>query len=192
MIQKSEDFGELSRAVRSQKSNPPLPPFTKGGCGGITEKGIALMMVLWILVLLSVIAMNFSFSTRWNSASTRNLKEETIAYYLCMSGYQEAVNYIISDKDPSVDFLDNEGNLRVDREDRETTPMTGKKTTKEGEVDIKITDEESRININLAGEVKLKKLFDSVDIPPDSQQELIDSILDWIDPDKEHHLSGAE
>jgi general secretion pathway protein K len=154
-----------------------------------TEKGIALMMVLWVLVLLSMIAMNFSFSTRWNSASTRNLKEETIAYYMCISGYQEAVNYLLSDKDPSVDFIDNEGNFWIDGE---TTPVTGKKMTEEGDIDIMITDEGSKVNINLAGEERLRKLLDYIGIPPDSEQEVIDSILDWIDPDKEHRLSGAE
>jgi len=35
--QNSEDFGELSRVVRSQKSNPPIPPLVKGGEGGLSE-----------------------------------------------------------------------------------------------------------------------------------------------------------
>ena len=55
------------------------------------EKGIALMMVLWVLVLLSIISLNYFSSNRWNTAGTRNLKEETLSYYMAMSGYQEAV-----------------------------------------------------------------------------------------------------
>ncbi|MBM4135280.1 MAG: general secretion pathway protein GspK [Nitrospira sp.] len=153
-----------------------------------SEKGVALMMVLWILVLLSIVAMNFSFSTRWSTASTRNLKEETMAYYLCMRGYQEAINYLVSDKDPVVDLLDNEGNLRIDNE---TSPVTGKKTTTEGEIDIRITDEDSKLNINYAGD-RLEKLFEYVGMPTGTARELIDSILDWIDRDNKHHLSGAE
>ena len=40
-------------------------------------RGVALMMVLWVLVLLSIISMSFLASTRWGSASVRNFKEDT-------------------------------------------------------------------------------------------------------------------
>ena len=78
------------------------------------------MMVLWVLVLLSIIALNYFGSNRWNSAATRNLKEETLAYAMAMSGYQEAVNYVLSDKDPAVDFIDNEGNFWTDIDSQNT------------------------------------------------------------------------
>lgn len=146
-------------------------------------------MTLFVLVMLTVIAMSFSFSTRWGSASTRNFKEETKAYYLAMSGYQEAIAYLLSDKDIMVDFIAEDGNLYVDKE---TMPVTGKRVTDGAELEIKITDEESKININTADSMRLKKLFDCIGVPADSEQEVADSILDWIDPDKEHHLSGAE
>src|SRR5512139_2562462 len=100
-----------------------------------SEKGIALMMVLWVLVLLSIVSLNYFSSNRWNSAGTRNLKEETLSYYMAMSGYQEAVNYLLMDKDPSLDFIDSEGNYWTDIE---TQPVTGKLTTEDGEIDIKI------------------------------------------------------
>ena len=153
------------------------------------NSGIALLMTLWVLVMLSVIAMSFSFSTRWGSASTRNFKEETKAYYLAMSGYQEAIGYLLSDKDNMVDYIDADGNLYIDKD---TKPVTGKRVTDEAELEIKITDEGSKVNINFADGTRLKKVLDYVGIPPDSQQEIVDSILDWRDPDKEHHLSGAE
>ncbi|MDO9289300.1 MAG: type II secretion system protein GspK, partial [Thermodesulfovibrionales bacterium] len=153
------------------------------------NSGIALLMTLWVLVMLSVIAMTFSFSTRWGSASTRNFKEETKAYYLAMSGYQEAVGYLLSDKDNMVDYIDADGNLYIDKD---TKPVTGSRVTDEAELEIKITDEGSKVNINFADGTRLKKVLDYVGIPPDSQQEIVDSILDWRDPDKDHHLSGAE
>ncbi|MEK7332826.1 MAG: hypothetical protein AAB017_05560 [Nitrospirota bacterium] len=153
------------------------------------NSGIALLMTLWVLVMLSVIAMSFSFSTRWGNASTRNFKEETKAYYLAMSGYQEAVGYLLSDKDNMVDYIDADGNLYIDKD---TKPVTGSRVTDEAELEIKITDEGSKVNINFADGTRLKKVLDYVGIPPDSQQEIVDSILDWRDPDKEHHLSGAE
>ncbi|MBI5204459.1 MAG: general secretion pathway protein GspK [Nitrospirae bacterium] len=153
------------------------------------NSGIALLMTLWVLVMLSVIAMSFSFSTRWGNASTRNFKEETKAYYLAMSGYQEAVGYLLSDKDNMVDYIDADGNLYIDKD---TKPVTGKRVTDEAEIEIKITDEGSKVNINFADGTRLKKVLDYAGMPPDSQQEIVDCIMDWRDAEKDHHLSGAE
>lgn len=153
------------------------------------ERGIALIMVLWVLVLLSIISLNYFGSNRWNTAGTRNFKEETIAYYMAMSGYQEAVNYILSDKDPSVDFIDSEGNYWLDTE---TEPITGKRVTEDGEIEIRITDESAKVNINYADEFRLKQVFKYAGVPEESVTEIIDSMLDWKDADTEHHLSGAE
>jgi general secretion pathway protein K len=142
------------------------------------EKGIALMVVLWVLVLLSIIALNYFSSNRWNSAGTRNLKEETLAYYMAMSGYQEAVNYVLSDKNPSLDFIDNEGNFWTDIE---SEPVTGKRITEDGEIEIKITDENAKLNINYADEFRLRKLFAYAGIPEDEITGIVDSIMDWKD-----------
>ena len=168
-----------------------LKPFTIHYSLFTAESGIALIMVLWVLVLLSIIALNYFGSNRWNSAATRNLKEETLAYSMAMSGYQEAVNYVLSDKDPAVDFIDSEGNFWTDA-DSSTQPVTGKRTTEDGEVEINISDENARININTPDTNLLRSLFLYVGIPDDEITDLLDSILDWRDPDEEHHLSGAE
>ncbi len=154
-----------------------------------TEKGIALMMTLWVLVLLSIISLNYFRSNKWNSAAARNLKEETLSYYMAMSGYQEAVNYILADKDPSIDFIDNEGNYWTDME---TQSVTGKRITESGEIEIKIIDENARLNINYADENRLRMLFAHTGIPEEAITGMVDSIMDWKDPDKLHHLSGAE
>ncbi len=110
---------------------------------------------------------------------------------MAMSGYQEAVNYILSDKDPSFDFIDNEGNFWTDS-DAKTQPVTGLQTTEDGEIEIKIIDENAKININYADALLLTKLFSWAGIPNDAITEINDSIMDWKDADSEHHLSGAE
>ncbi len=154
------------------------------------EKGIALMLVLWVLVLLSILALNHLSSTRWNTASTRNLKEETIARYMALSGYNEALHYLMSDPEPANDYTDTAGNYRVDRE---MPTVTGKRTTPEGEIDIQITDEDSKLNINHATEQSLKSLFTHAGLPEDRIDEVVDSILDWKDPSRAgHRLSGAD
>jgi general secretion pathway protein K len=155
----------------------------------VRERGIALMMVLWVLVFLSILSLNFLKSTRWVTGSTHNLKEETLTYYQALSGYHEALQYIASDKDPQVDFLDEEGNFWIDNE---TLPVTGKRDTDDGEVEIKITDENSLVNINFIQQDRLRKLLERAGVKEEEIIVIMDSVLDWRDPDKEHHLSGAE
>ncbi|MBI5632210.1 MAG: general secretion pathway protein GspK [Nitrospirae bacterium] len=147
------------------------------------------MMVLWVLVFLSILSMNFLRSTRWVTGSTHNLKEETLTYYQALSGYHEALHYIALDKDPQVDFLDEEGNFWIDSE---TNPVTGKRETEDGELEIKITDENALINLNFAQPDRLRKLLQRAGINEDDIIIIMDSVLDWKDLDKEHHLSGAE
>lgn len=155
----------------------------------LKSKGFALMMTLWVLVLLTVLAMSFSFSTRRGSASTRNFKQDTQAHYLAVSAYEKVIAYLMADKDLRVDFIDSEGNFHTDTE-RE--PIAGKRTVDGAELDIRITDEESRLNINFLNNPVLIRLFEHTGVPDDSIQEIVDSLADWKDPDNLHHLSGAE
>ena len=146
-------------------------------------------MVLWVLVMLSIMAFNYLGSSRWESLSTRNLKDETVAHYIALSGYHEAMFYLMSDKDPTFDYSDNNGNFWIDKD---TPPVTGKKVTEGGEVEISITDEDAKVNINIVPPERLRSLFLYAGIPEDTVTEIVDSVIDWKDPDEEHHLSGAE
>lgn len=154
------------------------------------DSGIALVMVLWVLVLLSIIGMNFLNAGRLNAMSTRNLKDETASYFLALSGFHEAVNYLMADKDPAADFVDSGGGFWVDRD---TQPLTGKRTTPDGEVDIQIADEDAKLNINTATPEQLRQLFAHAGVAEEAIPGIIDCIMDWRDPDRDEvHLQGAE
>jgi general secretion pathway protein K len=154
-----------------------------------SREGIALIMVLWILVLLGIVALNYLSSSRWNIAATRNLKDETVSYYMALSGYNEAINYLLADKDQTIDFTDKDGNFWTSQD---AVPVTGKKAVAGGEVDIEILDEDAKVNINTAPPDKLKSLFSYVGIPDDDIPIIVDSMLDWKDADSDVHLNGAE
>ncbi len=166
-----------------------MPPVRVASTPFPDMRGVALMMVLWVLVLLSVISMSFLASTRWGSAGVRNFKEDAQSYYLALSGYQEAINYLASDKDLTIDFLDSEGNFWIDDK---TPPVTGRHSTAEGFYEITISDENARININFANQDRLVRLFSYCGVKQEDMNDIVDSILDWKDLDTEHHLSGAE
>jgi general secretion pathway protein K len=155
----------------------------------VKEKGVALMMTLWVLVLLAAVALSFALSTRYGSASARNFKEDTQAYYLAISAYEEALAYLLSDRDMAVDYVDGDGNFRTDSE-RE--PITGLRKHDGGEVILTLSDEESRLNVNVQDASTLSRLFEYVGVPGDAVPALIDSLADWKDKDDLHRLSGAE
>jgi general secretion pathway protein K len=146
-------------------------------------------MTLWVVVLLTVVAFSFSISSRRGSASTRNLKEDTQAYYAALTAYEEVLSYLLTDPDPTTDFLDEEGNFRTDVN---RPPVTGQRTVGGAEVEVRLADEESRLNINGLSMAQLMEMFARIGVPLEERQSLADSVLDWKDEDDDHRLSGAE
>jgi type II secretory pathway component PulK len=155
----------------------------------MSRRGFALMITLWVLVLLSVIAMHFSFSTRLGSAGTRNFKEDTLAYYNAISAYEEVLAYIISDPEPEVDFVDEEN---VFHTDTTRDPFESSLEDESTSVRVVITDEESKLNVNRLTRSTFIKLLEHTGVPDDSVHVIADSVEDWRDNDDLHHLSGAE
>lgn len=165
----------------------------RGGLGAIVdlrrEKGFALIMTLWVMVFLVVVVTSFALSSKWSIESTINFKQETEAYYLALSGYDLALNYIMNDSNMQIDFIDQEGVFHVDTEHE---PFRGKVPLYRGEVEIRITDEQAKININLITPERLRNVLEYIGVESDIQNTLIDSLADWIDPDDLHHANGAE
>ncbi|MFC1769715.1 hypothetical protein ACFLZI_01505, partial [Nitrospirota bacterium] len=111
----------------------------------VREDGVALIVTLWVLVLLSVIAASFSFSTRSTALGARNFKEDTQAYYTAVSVFEEAVSYLLNDPEPDIDFIDEDGLYRTDSE---RPPFPGEFVEGAMIVNVVISDEESRLNLN--------------------------------------------
>jgi general secretion pathway protein K len=59
------------------------------------ERGVALVMVLWIFVFLLVVAFDFSVSVREEGLATHRYSEGTEGYYLAMAGFEEALYHLI-------------------------------------------------------------------------------------------------
>lgn len=146
-------------------------------------------MAMWALVLLSVMALNFSVSTRAGSAGTRNFKEDTEAYYLASSVYEEALDYLLSDSEQAYDYIDEDGNFKVDDEH---PPITGEREVQGATVTLAITDEESRLNLNKITAQTLTHVLEYSEMPTDVSATIVDSLADWMDSDEITRPSGAE
>ncbi|MGJ8662315.1 MAG: general secretion pathway protein GspK [Marinicella sp.] len=143
----------------------------------IKERGIALVLVLWVALLMSVIAGSFALSARTESLQSRILFNETQARFLAEAGLNRAV-FELRNPDPETRWIADGRTHKIE--------LDG------AQIEIKITDESGKIDLNQASEELLIGLFASLGIDYDEAIGITDKILDWKDADEEVRLAGAE
>jgi general secretion pathway protein K len=168
-----------------------------------SKKAVVLVITLWVLVLLSLIGLAFVRTVRVDARISRYHKNNLQALLLAKSGLTVLAADILADNNEfdslSEDWLrkylytkeemDKKGHGSSLRE-FEVKDKDGKLL---GTYSVRITDEMGKFNINAIDEAMdnmVKYLFDSVQ--SDNKEGIVDSILDWIDPDDLHRLNGAE
>lgn len=142
------------------------------------QRGVALVLVLWVVTLLSVIAGNFAFSMRGEAQIARNLLSTAQAQAQADAGVQRAWYELM--KPPT-----------------ELSRWVGDGTAHElgltdGVLRVSVQDESGKIDLNTASEALLIGLFRSVGVGADAAVALADSVQDWRDADKLRRLHGAE
>lgn len=142
------------------------------------QRGIALVMVLWLLVLMTVIASSHSRNIRTETRLASNHVESGKARSLAEAGVYHAI----------MELLVTDDNLRW--------PANGSINRiqfDDGAVDIAIRDTRGLVDINSARGAVLDRVLAGAGVDNETQrQALIDAILDWRDSDHLKHLYGAE
>jgi general secretion pathway protein K len=173
------------------------------------ESGIALMLVLWVLALLSIMVFEFCYTMRIEATITKNFKEGERSYYLAQAGINRALIELIKTQSSVKKFKGSKDTLvkgeeESDEEEEETKEWKPREepytfSLDEGECTVIIRDEGSKINLNwIAKKAKSdrKLLADIVEkscgLEGDDRDIIVDSIIDWVDKDHNHLLNGAE
>ena len=159
---------------------------------------MALMMVLWVMVFLTVIVSEFAHSMRVEVNITRNFKEEAEALSLSEAGLNLAfaeilrdLDYLGSDKDGDTVFI--KKGSESNKENMEDKPVRKGIKLGSGSINYSIIDEDSKININNASRDTIVKLLELSGVEAGEMRDAIaDSIEDWRDEDSLHRLNGAE
>jgi general secretion pathway protein K len=150
------------------------------------ERGVALIIVLWIFVFLSVVAFEFSAATREEAAAALRFDDETQGYYLAVAGFERGL----------YDFLNQQGAPTLaQKEPQKSDLFDGRWREQElgdGSFRVRLVDEGGKININRVSEETLRRVFTNLGIDDARRDILVDSIMDWRDADDLHRVNGAE
>lgn len=141
--------------------------------------GIALVLVMWMLSLLTVIAAGLAFSVRSETVLTGNHLSLVRAEALADAGIHRAIYELMK---PVIDL---ETGWKADGRPQVLTL---------DDVSIKVVavDETAFIDLNHAPEPLLRGLMVSVGLPDDEADRLVDAIVDWRDADDLVRTNGAE
>ncbi|MCS7089420.1 MAG: type II secretion system protein GspK [Verrucomicrobiota bacterium] len=164
-----------------------------------STSGIALIIVMITVLVLSVLAGGFAYSMRVETKLARNAASESQLLWLGRSGV-ELARYVLGEQlalgcEP-YDALNQiwaggPGGLCTSN-----SPLAGVQLTDvalgNGRFSIRIVDLERKFNLNVADELILQQAFIIMGVDPGEFPALVSAILDWIDADDDIHLSGAE
>lgn len=145
--------------------------------GRFRQRGIALVVVMWVLVLLSITVGIYAILARTESLQARFLFDETAARYAAEAGIHRAV-FEMRSPDLETKWVPDGRTYRLE--------FGG------AEIEISIVDESGKIDINQADEELLSRFFISRGVEEVEAWHLADAILDWRDADDIPRLYGAE
>jgi general secretion pathway protein K len=163
-----------------------------GGRGNVIRDksgAVALILVVWIMVILIAIVLEFSYSMRTEINITQNFKEEEEAYQLALAGIEHAKAEIRSAEAMQEVVLNEEGVLIFDTDVIE--PVRTRNLGR-GSFEYIITDEDGKLDINTATHEQLKYIFIESGLDSAEAAGIADSIFDWRDTNDLHMLNGAE
>lgn len=141
------------------------------------QQGIALVVVLWLVALLSLMAVSQSAAVRTETLVMGNLVESASARAAAYAGLQWAIADLA--KPLPAREMSSDGSLFSMR-------------FNSAQLLIAITEESGKVDLNAAPATLLSKLLVAGGVEQERRVALVDAILDWRDRDNLRRLNGAE
>lgn len=152
-------------------------------------------MVLWVMTILTVVVLEFSFAMRTEVNITKNFKEELQLYAIAEGGVQRAVAELILKHDTRAQQISKTAKTEEVASERKEWMADGRPYPlqfDQGKCELRIMSESGKMNINTISEMTLRKVIGNLGLEGEKRDVVADSILDWRDPDDLHRINGAE
>lgn len=141
------------------------------------QRGIALVLVLWVCVLITVLLASFSLSVRVEALQGRNLLDSTRARYAAESGLHRAA-YELRGNNPETRWIADGRPYEFDFDS--------------AKIKVELYDETGKIDLNVADLPTLSALFGSAGLELEEAEAVAAAVMDWRDPDDLITTNGAE
>lgn len=169
--------GRENTAVTPSAGHPGYPGRGLRPCR--YQRGIALVLVLWITILLTVIAGGFAYSMHTEALATRNAVSVAQARAIADGAVQATAFELLRPRGPTGLWAP-DGQLHIWNEAGALIAASA-------------VDESGKIDLNTASEALLKALLQTAGgLDADAAGRLLDAIQDWKDPDDLTRPNGAE
>jgi general secretion pathway protein K len=196
--------------TRNRKTTDPNA--RRAGSARRNQRGVALLLVLWIFMILGVLALDFARYMRDDAMAAVNFADETRGYYVALAGMNRAILDAERQMEDSPAATPRAGTNAPDIDDEEIEPLVPpdgqwhEGDFAGGRWSVRMTDESGRINLNRTADnpVLLKRVVRNLMTGGDPTagvdrrgsnaiDTVVDSILDWRDVDDDNERAhGAE
>ncbi len=141
------------------------------------QSGIALVMVLWILLLVTISTGAYTLMARMDVLEAHTMLWGTRARMAAEAGLNLAV-LSLRDPDELTRWMSDGRPYEIRFQD--------------AILEIKVTDERGKLDINAVDEVALQQLFLNNELDDNEATYLAAAVKDWNDPDEMERPNGAE
>jgi general secretion pathway protein K len=149
------------------------------------QRGVVLVVVLWLFIFLFVVALDFSASMREDATAAQRYGEDVDGYYLALAGITEGVYSLLREPAQS-------GETEAAQASEPADGVWNEGQLGTGLYRVRVVDEGGKINLNRADEETLRRVFRNLGVEEEQVNVLVDSIMDWRDSDDLHRVNGAE
>lgn len=171
---------------------PVRPEYLRPSAG--TSRGIALVLVLWVLTLLTVMAVGMTAAQRTETALTENLIADARFRALADAAITYTVyNFSTPPAGEGLAMGGKQGQVNADLPQPWLPNGTPRSWGFDGnQLTIAVSNEQSRINLNQAPAQVLAALLRALGVEEEPALAIADAISDWRDGDDLKLMHGAE
>jgi general secretion pathway protein K len=166
------------------------------------RRGVALVLALWVLVLLSFIGLEMSTFSRADTGSTRYLKERLQTHYLARGGVERGVGMVAEyyERYPANALAAKNQGRSLGSVTEPRPPILTWLADRgidhvalgDGGFSLRFEDLSGKVNVNRADPTVLANLARLSGLDHSRAEQVTDCILDWVDADDLHRPRGAE